>query len=158
MAGSRHKPALLLVIGLPILVVAVVMGPSALDIVLHRRPPDLYIIPAGFHGWARIDFRQPSASPLPVENGERVFKVDPQGRLQTSDNPRAGHAKDAFFAARNGGLQPLPYLGMCKGGMIWGLETITDDRTGMPYTRFFVGDEGEYRHEIDPSGKNFPSC
>ena len=158
MAATHSRSILIAVIVLPVIVLAAVFGPSALDIVMHRRPPDRYIIPAGFHGWARIDFRQPSASPLPVEKGERVFKLDAQGRLQTSDTPRPGHAKDVFFAATGPSLQPLPSYGMCKGGMIWGLETLTDDRTGLPYTRFFVGNEGEYRHEVDPTGKNFPSC
>jgi len=42
--------------------------------------------------------------------------------------------------------------------MIWGLETLADERTGRPFTRFFVGTEDQYRHEVDPSGKNSPSC
>lgn len=158
MAVSNSRLVLVAVIGVPVFLAAAVFGPTVFDLVAHRRPPDRYIVPAGFRGWARVDYRQSAAPPLPVENGERVLKVDAQGRLQTSDSPRNGHAKDEFFAATGGSLQALPYIGMCKGGMIWGLETLVDAHTGLPYTRFFVGDEGEYRREVDPSGKNFPSC
>ena len=133
-------------------------GPTVLDIVIHRRSPERYFVPAGYTGWDRIDFGLSTALPLPIENGRRILKLDAHGALATSDNPRSGHAKDEFFAATAGGLQPLLYLGVCKGGTIWGFETLTDDRTGRPFTRFFVGTEGAYRHEVDPTGKNFPSC
>ena len=157
-AASRSRLVLAAVIGAPIILAAVVLGPTAFDLAAHRRPPDRYIVPAGFRGWTRIDYRQASASPLPVDRGERVLKLDAQGRLQASDSPPSGYAKDEYFAAGGTGLQPLPYLGICKGGMVWGLETRTDDHTGLAYARFFVGDEGEYRHEVDSTGKNFPSC
>lgn len=158
MAGSQPRSVLILVLGLPLLILAAVVGPSAFDLVIHRRSSERYIVPAGYTGWVRIDFGQPTALPLPIENGRRIFKLDSHGALATSDSPRSGHAKDEFFAATPRGLQPLLYLGVCKGGTIWGLETLTDDRTGKPFTRFFVGTEGEYRHEVDPTGKNFPSC
>ncbi len=158
MATPNARNILFLVLGIPILIAAAVMGPTALDILIHRRPPERYILPAGYSGWVRIDYRQPTAPPLPTEEGRRVLKLDAHGALATSDSPRSGHAKDEFFAATAGGLQPLPYVGVCKGGMIWGLETLTDDRTGRPFTRFFVGTEDQYRHEVDPTGKNSPSC
>ncbi|MFZ0481713.1 MAG: hypothetical protein WAL71_21420 [Terriglobales bacterium] len=121
-------------------------------------PPERYIIPAGFTGWARIDFRRVSTPPLPIENGHRVVRLDSHGTLATSDSPRSGHAKDEFFSIIPSGLKPLPYLGVCKGGMIWGLETLVDVNTDTPFTRFYVGTEEQYRHEVDPAGKNFPSC
>jgi len=96
------------VLGIPLLIAAAVMEPTALDIFIHRRPPERYIVPAGFRDWARIDYRQPSAPPLPIENRRRVLKLDAQGRLATSEGPRSGHAKDEFFAATGGVLQPLP--------------------------------------------------
>jgi hypothetical protein len=41
--------------------------------------------------------------------------------------------------------------------MVWQIETMVDDRTSTPFERFFVGTEGQYRHEVDPSGKE-PTC
>lgn len=157
-ASSSVRVIIAAVLGLPMIVAAALFGPSAFDLIIHRRTPERYLIPTGYAGWVHIDYRQPGARPLPVERGRRVLRIDAQGRLQTSDTPPAGHAKDEFFSAAATGLQPLPYVGVCKGGMIWGVETRIDERTGLPFTRFFVGDEGEYRHEIDPSGRNFPSC
>lgn len=158
MALANPRYILVGVFVLPLLIFAVVVGPSAYDLVIHRRPPERYIVPAGYNGWVRIDYRQPTAPPLPIEEGRRVLRVDTGGALATSDSPRSGHAKDEFFAAAPSGIEPLLYFGVCKGGVIWGLETLTDEHTGRPFTRFFVGSEDQYRHEVDPSGKNAPSC
>ncbi len=158
MATANSRNILILVVLVPLLILGVVVGPSAFDLVIHRRPPERYIVPAGYNGWIRIDYQQPSAPPLRTEHGHRVLQLDAHGTLATSDSPRPGHAKDEFLEATPGGLRPLLYLGVCKGGMIWGLETLTDDRTGRPFTRFFVGTEGQYRDQVDPTGKNSPSC
>jgi hypothetical protein len=157
MANWGTRVIIIAVISTPLCISAFVLGPSALDLVTNRRPPERYIVPTGFSGWARVNFRQTSAPPLPVESGHRVLRLDAQGTLATSDRPRPGHGKDEFFEATSAGLQALPYVGVCKGGMIWGLETLVDEHTDTPYTRFFVGSEAQYRQEVDPTGKNFPS-
>jgi hypothetical protein len=159
--GSRWRSGFsaLAILGLPVLIAAVIFGPTALDLFIHRRPPERYIVPAGYAGWVRIDYRQPNAPALPIENGRRVLKLDAQGKLATSDGPPpSGYAKDEFFETTTSGFEPLPYVGVCKGGMIWGRETPTDKQTGKEFTRFFVGSEDQYRHEIDPTGKNSPAC
>jgi hypothetical protein len=158
MLNAKAKFAAIAVLGFPILVAGVIFGPAAFNLIFHRRPPERYIVPAEFTGWARIAYGQSGASPLPVENGRRILILDGHGKLATSDLPISGHAKDEFFAATASGLQALPYVGACKGGMIWGLETFPDDGSGKPSTRFFVGTEYQYRRAIDPGGKNSPSC
>jgi hypothetical protein len=145
------------VLGLPILIAAVVFGPAAFDLVFHRRPPERFLIPGGYSGWVRVDFRQKSAPPLPMEDGRRLLKLNANGELQTSSDPQLGHGRDDFFYYAGNRRTPLSNAGVCKGGMVWQIETMVDDRSSTPFERFFVGTEAQYRHEVDPSGKE-PAC
>jgi len=145
------------VLGLPIFIAAAVFGPTAFDLVFHRRPPERFLIPAGYSGWVRVDFRQKDAPLSPMEEGRRLLKLNAQGRLQTSSDPQPGHGRDDFFFYSGDRRTPLSNAGVCKGGMVWQIETLVDDRTSTPFERFFVGTEGQYRHEVDPSGKE-PAC
>ena len=145
------------VLGLPIFIAAAVFGPTAFDLVFHRRPPERFLIPAGYSGWARVDFRQKDAPLLAMEEGRRLLKLNAQGTLQTSSDPPPGHGRDDFFFYSGDRRTPLSNAGVCKGGMVWQIETMVDDRTSTPFERFFVGTEGQYRHEVDPSGKE-PAC
>jgi hypothetical protein len=157
MPNLKARFAALAILGLPIFIAAVLFGPAAFDLAFHRRPPERYLIPAGYTGWVRIDFRQPGAPALPIEDGRRVLMLNAQGTLQTSSDPRPGHGIDEFFADSATRRTALSNAGVCKGGMIWGVETMVDDRTGKPFERFFVGTEDQYRDEVDPTGKNAPA-
>jgi hypothetical protein len=150
--------AAIAILGLPILIAAAIFGPSAFDLIVHRRPPERYLIPAGYTGWVRVDYRQPGAPALPSEDGRRMFQVNAQGTLQTSSDPRPGRGVDEFFYCAKDRRTPLSNAGVCKGGMIWGLEMMVDDHSARPFARFFVGTEDQYRHEVDPTGKNLPAC
>jgi hypothetical protein len=44
---TRASFVIVAVLGLPIFIAAAVFGPTALDLVLHRRPPERFLIPAG---------------------------------------------------------------------------------------------------------------
>jgi uncharacterized protein DUF6843 len=145
------------VLGLPVFIAAAVFGPTAFDLVFHRRPPERFLMPAGYSGWVRVDFRHKDAPPLPMEDGRLLLKLDAQGTLQTSSDPQLGHGRDDFFYYSGDRRTPLPNAGVCKGGMVWQIETMVDDRTSTPFERFFVGTEGQYRHEVDPTGKE-PAC
>jgi len=145
------------VLGLPIFIAAVVFAPAAFDLVFHRRPPERFLIPAGYTGWVRVDFRQKDAPPLPMEDGRLLLKFNAQGALQTSSDPQLGHSRDDFFFYSGDRRMPLSNAGVCKGGMVWQIETMVDDRTSTPFERFFVGTENQYRHEVDPTGKE-PAC
>jgi hypothetical protein len=148
---------LIAVLGLPLFIAAVVLGPAAFDLVFHRRPPERFLIPAGYIGWARIDFRQKDAPPLPMEDGRLLLKLDEHGTLKTSSAPMSGHGKDDFFYYSGDRRTPLSNAGVCKGGMIWQIETMVDEPTSTPFVRFFVGTEDQYRHEVDPNSKE-PAC
>jgi hypothetical protein len=145
------------VLGLPIFIAAAVFGPAAFDLVFHRRPPERFLIPAGYSGWVRVDFRQKGAPPLPMEDGRRLLKLNAQGTLLTSSDPQLGHGRDDFFYHSGDRRTPVSNAGVCKGGMVWQIETMVDDRSSTPFERFFVGTEAQYRHEVDPTGKE-PAC
>jgi hypothetical protein len=145
------------VLGLPIVIAAAVFGPAAFDLVFHRRPPERFLIPAGYSGWVRVDFRHKNAPPLPMEDGRLLVKLDAQGALQTSSDPQLGHGRDDFFYYSGDRRTPVSNAGVCKGGMVWQIETMVDDRTSTPFERFFVGTEVEYRQEVDPTGRE-PAC
>ena len=145
------------VLGLPIFIAAAVFGPTAFDLVFHRRPPERFLIPAGYSGWVRVDFRQKGTPPLPMEDGRLLLKLSAQGTLQTSSDPQLGHGRDDFFYYSGDRRAQLSNAGVCKGGMVWQIETMVDDSTSTPFERFFVGTEGQYRHEVDPTGKE-PAC
>jgi len=155
---SKASWVLAAVLGLPLFIAAVLFGPAAIDLVFHRRPPERFLIPAGYNGWVRIDFRQKDAPPLPVEDGRLLLKLDAQGTLRTSSDPLAGHGKDDFYYYAGDRRTPLSNLGVCKGGMVWQVETMVDERNATPFIRFFVGTEDQYRHIADPAGKDSSAC
>jgi hypothetical protein len=163
MPTAKSRFAALAILGLPIFIAALLFGPAAFDLAFHRRPPERYLIPAGFTGWTRIEFRKKGAPPLPTEGGHRLLKLAAQGKLSTSSDPQSGHGKDDFYyysASGNSRDQrtPLSSAGVCKGGMVWELDTLVDEPTSTPFIRFYVGTEAQYRHEVDPTGKNLPAC
>jgi len=148
------------VLGLPLIIAAFVLGPAAFDLIFRRQSPERFLIPSGYKGWARIDFRQKGALPLPVEDGRTLLKLDDHGSLRTSSDPPSLHGKDEFFYYSGERRTPLSNAGVCKGGMVWQIETMVDERSSMsstPFARFFVGTEAEYRHAVDPNN-NMPAC
>jgi hypothetical protein len=155
---SKAPLVLVAVLGLPIFIAAAVFGPAAFDLVFNRRPPERFLIPAGYSGWVRVDFRQKGAPPLPTEDSRLLLKINGQGTLQTSSNPLSGHGKDDFYFYSGERRTPLSNAGVCKGGMVWNVETMVDEPTSTPFARFFVGTEDQYRHVIDPDGKEWPTC
>jgi hypothetical protein len=151
--GKSSFFAIFAVLALPLLIAGVVVGPAAFDLVFHRRPPERFLVPEGFKGWARIDFRRKGAPPLPTEDGRLLLKLNAQGKLETSSDPLSGHGNDDFFYYSGDRRTPLSNAGVCKDGMVWQVETMVDEPSSTPFVRFFVGSEDQYRHEVDPGGK-----
>ena len=44
---------------------------------------ELWIIPAGYVGWLRLDYSVAGAPPLPIENGCYVVRLPRTGRMET---------------------------------------------------------------------------
>ena len=158
MANLKTQFAIISILGLPIFIAAVIFGPAAFDLAFRHRSPERYLIPAGFTGWVRVDYRQKDAPPLPTEDGRRLLKLNAQGMTATSSDPPTGHGKDDFLYYTAERRTPLSSAGVCKGGMIWQVQTMVDERTSMPFTRFFVGTEEQYRNAVDPLGRILPNC
>ncbi len=150
----------LLIVGVPVVVGAYFAGPVVWDLLMHRRPADRILIPSGFTGWAHIDFGVKDAPPLPLENRHVLMILQPDGTLKTSSLHPEGIAKDEYFYLAGTARTPLSTSGVCKGGMIWGVATGKEPGPNAPILseKFFVGTETQFRHEVDPSGKNFSPC
>jgi hypothetical protein len=145
-----------LLLSLPVLAGISLYGPFILDLFLHRRPPSRFLIPSGYAGWVRIEYHVTGAPPLPREGKYLLVRVDRQGHLQTSTDLPSGWGHDQFFYDSGTVRQPLSNAGWCKGGMIWGEESA--NQTSGVLQKFFVGNEDQFRMEVDPAGKTYSPC
>lgn len=157
MPQVRGGTIAVVVLSLPVLVGIFFYGPFVLDLFLHRRPPSRFLIPSGYVGWTRIEYRVASAPPLLREGKYLLVHLDENGSLQTSSDLPEGWAHDQFFYYSGGSRQPLSNAGWCKGGMIWG-EIVAYDEKASKIQKFFVGNEDQFRMEVDPAGKTYSPC
>ena len=147
----------LLVVSLPVLVGVFLYGPFVLDLFLHRRPPLRFLIPSGYMGWVRVNYRVATAPPLPREGKYLLVKLTLDGTLQTSTDLPSGWGRDQFFYYSGNTRRALSNAGWCKGGMIWGEVSDQDEKSGT-LQKFFVGNEDQFRLEVDPAGKLYSPC
>ena len=147
----------LFVVSLPVLVGIFVYGPFVLDLFVHRRPPSRFLIPSGYVGWVRVDYRVPNAPPLGREGKYLLVLIDRAGKNKTSSDLPEGWGKDQFFYYSESGRKPLSNAGWCKGGMIWD-ESGGKNEQSARCLRFFVGTEDQFRSEVDPRGNTFSPC
>lgn len=157
MAQARAGTIAVFVLSLPVLVGIFFYGPFVLDLFLHRRPPSRFLIPSGYVGWVKIEYRVSSAPPLPREGKYLLVHVDKSGSAQTSSDLPEGWAHDEFFYYSGDSWQVLSNAGWCKGGMIWA-EVIASGDHPAKVQKFFVGNEDRFRMEVDPSGKTYSPC
>jgi hypothetical protein len=147
----------LFVVSLPVLVGIFVYGPFVLDLFVHRRPPSRFLIPSGYVGWVRVEYRVPNAPPLGHEGKYQLVRIDKDGSVKTASDLPEGWGKDQFFYYAGRGRQPLSNAGWCKGGMIWDEASGTGERSTL-FLRFFVGTEDQFRLEVDPEGRTYSPC
>jgi hypothetical protein len=153
----RSGTIVLFVVSLPLLIAVFVYGPFILDLALHRRLPSRFLIPSGYVGWVRVEYRVPNAPPLPREGKYFLVRLDQNGSAQTSSDLPEGWAHDEFFYYSGPARRPLSNAGWCKGGMIWD-EVLGMDANAATFQRFFVGTEDQFRVETDPAGKTYSPC
>jgi hypothetical protein len=119
-SSIKARALVFLIVSLPMLVGIFLYAPFVLDLFLHHRPPSRFLIPSGYIGWVRVEYRVPSAPPLPREGKYLLVVLDKGGTRETSSDLPAGWAHDQFFYYSANQPQPLSNAGWCKGGMILG--------------------------------------
>jgi Family of unknown function (DUF6843) len=131
---------LVLVIGL-----ALWLGMSARN---STRPALRFLIPDGYTGWIRIEFEVPGAPPLPMEGGQYILKIPPDGILRTSSGHQYGWAKDHYYYYSAQGTRPLPDSG--SAALIWG--KINGEGSGaagkQQYEELFVGTKDQFKNQV----------
>jgi hypothetical protein len=64
------------------------------------RRANRYLIPDGYVGWVRVDYKIKNAPALPIEEGYYLIKFSPTGRVQTSTDMEEGYALDQYYYYR----------------------------------------------------------
>ena len=127
------------------------------------RRPSKYLVPDGFVGWVRIDFRVSDAPPTPIDSGFYVFEIPDDGWVRTSSDIEYGVATDEYYYVSPQGLRPLRMTGWGEGGTIWGQfngksESFSKSGGDGPatspstatYELFFVGTEDDFHRLPEP--------
>jgi len=86
-----------------------------------------------------VEFEVSGAAPLPIEGGQYVIKIPPNGILQTSSPEQYGWAKDHYDYDSAQGIRPLPDSGPDQ--RIWAKLNAEESRASRKrkYEEFFVG-------------------
>lgn len=82
-------------------VVAILLALVACPVACHKDTkqtlPAIFEVPAGFTGWAIVEYQVPNAPALPDDGGTRVARVPQAGLLKTSSSQEIGTVKNQFF-------------------------------------------------------------
>lgn len=110
------------------------------------RPSSRFLIPDDYVGWVRVEFQVAGAPPTPVERGQYVFRIPPDGMLRTSSPEKYGWSKDEYYYDSGRGLRRLP-TDAANGRLVWG--QINGEQGGpsgpREYEEFFVGTEQQFK-------------
>jgi len=147
----------ILFVSLPVLLGGLIYGPLILDLLLHRCPPSRFLIPSGYRGWVRIEYRVFNTPLLPREGDYLLVRLADDGTLKTSSDLPEGWGHDQFFYVSRGQRKQLSNAGWCKGGMIWD-EITAGDGHSQKFLKFFVGTEDQFRLEADPTDEAYSPC
>ena len=124
-----------------------------------QRRPSRYLIPEGYVGWVRINFRVKDALPIPMVDGRYLFKFPSSGLIETSSDIEYGWASNDYYYYSGDVRRKIVGTGWGKGGMIWAGATgwsgnNFEERTNVN-EEFFVGPEEEYRKFADEKDGNY---
>lgn len=135
--------------GLRVLSVAISLNMlSAAGCQDKQRRPSRYLIPEGYVGWVRINYRVNDAPLLPLENGFYLLKFEKDGTINTRSEGEDGFASDEYYYVDSVGTRrPIPNTsddGLIWGGVAFGSKTVTgQDPT--KYSEFFVGTKEQFQ-------------
>jgi hypothetical protein len=120
-------------------------------------PISKFLIPKGYVGWLRVEHDVECASPIPVEDGMRIFRFTGVGVLETSSPlPQDTAERRYLYYAEDGSERDLAAGYRTGNGMIW--QERPGSRAGkMSMFIFFVGIEERFKSRPLP-GFLPPSC
>ena len=124
-----------------------------LDILLEPRydpnlHPSKFLVPDGYAGWLQLEYNVKDAAPVPVENGEKIFKFAKSGVLSTSSpGPDAGAENEYLYYSENGTTHEIPLDYRSGNAMIWGQHPGSKGGV-MCLFEFFVGTEEQYKKHM----------
>lgn len=136
--------------------------------IARERHPCKHLIPEGYVGWVRIDYKVKGTPALPIEDGHRILRFPPGGHLETSSDVEYGAAADEYYYYSDGNVRTLAVTDWDGGGMIWahsnGGGFDSKDKETSTHEHFFVGTEDEYKkygadygdHRIGPVERPSP--
>ena len=114
-----------------------------------NRRPCRYLIPDGYVGWVRIDFKVENEEPLGVEDDHYLYVFPESGHVKTSTDIEYGWATDEFYYYSDTSRTRLESTGWGGGGMIWGAANgwsgFTYEERTATYQHFFVGTEDQFK-------------
>jgi hypothetical protein len=146
-----RRAAIILAVVLAAVIAAMAAG--AVLLVRGARTPGVHLVPDGYVGWCEAHYGVAGAPPLPVEEGQRVFRYDERGKLETSSEFEEGWGVDSYFYVAGETRRLLRQRPPGMEGEIWHNYTSTHRVTvvdGQPvrqgiHTGFFVGTEEQMR-------------
>ena len=113
----------------------------------NQRRANRYVIPDGYVGWVRINYKIKGASVLPIEDGYYLFSFPESGLINTSSEGEEGFASDEYYYNSRDGRKRIPSTD--KDLMIWGHVSFGSKtlRGQEPtrYEEFFVGTEEQFK-------------
>lgn len=112
-----------------------------------QRRPNRYLIPDGYVGWVRINYKIEEAPVLQIEDGYYLFSFPETGIINTSSEGEEGFASDEYYYHSQDRRKPLPSTN--KNSMIWGhvgfgSKTVRREEPTR-YEEFFVGTEEQFK-------------
>jgi hypothetical protein len=120
-------------------------------------PISQFLIPEGYVGWLRVEHKVECAPPIPVKDGERIFRFKGESVLETSSPMLEEAAKrQYFYYAADGSERDLAADYRNGNGMIW-QETLGSRGGEMRMFIFFVGTEEQSKSRLLP-GFAPPAC
>ena len=120
-------------------------------------PISQFLIPEGYVGWLRVEHKVECAPPVPVEDGQRIFRFTGANVLETSSPmPEEAAERQYFYYAADGSERALAADYRNGNGMIW-RETSGSRGGEMRMFMFFVGTEEQSKRRPLP-GLVPPAC
>jgi hypothetical protein len=115
--------------------------------------PVVYRIPAGFSGWALIEYDNPACPPLRADGLWLVVPIRPTGYGCTSSHSEfpAYHLVRYEYVDMEGRRTPIPSTIGGGGGGIWSSFAYgaAQNVSRRPVEGFFVGSEQQWRRNVD---------